>query len=279
MPGTSVNVAGTWKVATPWINVGGVWKPCTSVWVRDATAWKLAFESTLILSITTEVTDYNIKDAAIASGWNGTDDISIQLDISAAAIIGATSKTAALRTGGFGAPLKGLIINNAGSIQGQGGSGAGGTAFYAEDDCEITNSGNIWGAGGQGGTGEGGRVQQYSWSTGGGGGAGQGYNQANGGGGRQTASGGAGSCDRGQDDTDYYQSWSGGSGSGGTGGTWGNGGSSGSNNGYGGSNTGQCVSFQHYNNASGGSRGGYSINGVSRVNLTNTGSILGSQVN
>jgi hypothetical protein len=47
----SVNDAGTWKDAIPYVNDAGTWKPVVEAWVNDAGTWKLSFASAVTIFV------------------------------------------------------------------------------------------------------------------------------------------------------------------------------------------------------------------------------------
>lgn len=127
---------------------------------------------TMSLTIAASTTDYNLKSAATAAGWNGTTPIILTCTINSGVTVYASSTGVyAFQTGtSFPAGSTISIINN-GTILGKGGSGgaggwptvatgnagaAGGPAFYAGTACTVTNNGRIAGGGGGGGGGSGG---------------------------------------------------------------------------------------------------------------------------
>ena len=131
------------------------------------------------VTITSNTTDYNIKTAAIAGGWNQTTAMNATITINTGIYVYAsTTGTYGMQTGvTFPAGSKLAIINN-GFIVGHGGSGGsgattgagtgGGPAFLASNAVSITNNGTIGGGGGGGG----GCSSGFAGATGGGGGGG-----------------------------------------------------------------------------------------------------------
>lgn len=121
--------------------------------------------------ISANTTNYNMKAAAIAAGWNQSDVLRMTVTINSGVIIYSTSTGSyAFDTGStFPAGSTLALINN-GTILGCGGAGAdgpayvtsyenglagaaGGPAFIARNGISVTNNGIIGGGGGGGGSG------------------------------------------------------------------------------------------------------------------------------
>jgi|GEM_PF-1373862 len=153
---------------------------------------------TLNATIAANTSNYNLKSAAIAAGWNQTTPLAASITINAGIIVGSTSTaTPAFATGStFPAGSTLSIINN-GTIQGMGGNGgnggndsvggpgsAGGNAIQLNWPVTITNSsGFIYGGGGGGGGGggtTGGFEAIVAYGGGGGGGRSANTNSAGG---------------------------------------------------------------------------------------------------
>ena len=121
-----------------------------------------------VASITSATTSYNLRDAVLAAGWDGTSLVEATVTISATLNSGASNF--AFRTGTFPSNSVIKIINN-GTILGRGGAGAGGsytaTGGAAGDailiDFNVTSldntNGYIFGGGGGGG------IAQYEDGT------------------------------------------------------------------------------------------------------------------
>lgn len=120
-------------------------------------------------AIASDSSNYNIRTAALAAGWNGSSPLIATVTILTGVVVSATGNAVnAFRTDS-GFPLgSSLAVINQGFIVGCGGDGAyggvpgdggflngspGGTAFYAEAAVTITNTGTIAGGGGGGGRG------------------------------------------------------------------------------------------------------------------------------
>lgn len=73
----SVNDAGTWKNATPYVNDAGVWKPVVEGWVNDAGLWRQFFSNYNIslspkpLNFTTSAASFNADVNAIINSGVG----------------------------------------------------------------------------------------------------------------------------------------------------------------------------------------------------------------
>lgn len=162
-------------------------------------------------TISSNTTNYNIKSAAIAAGWDGLTQLVATVTINSGVIVGGAP---AFDTGASFPTGSSLALINNGSIMGsaggggsgfQGAGGAGSLAFRAQAPISISNNGTIGGGGGGGGAGGDSNYvsDPYSGSTvpllGGAGGAGQGpsggpYGGSAGqtGGGRNAGTGGYG---------------------------------------------------------------------------------------
>lgn len=200
--------------------------------------------------ISTTTTNYNLRSAAIAAGWNQVAPLVANVTINGGVVVGATSTGAYAFDTGTGFPAgtslslsigTGAYIVGAGGGGGGGGiapsggaagtangsaGGGGGPALRAQAAIAITNSGTIGGGGGGGGGGASGRSQAGSnnWQggAGGNGGGGAGYVPGNG---ASLTGGGAGSAGTPPSDGNNLTDAQGGSGGGG--GSLGTGGASG----------------------------------------------------
>ena len=207
-----------------------------------------AFIFSPVISATT--TNYNLRSAAIAAGWNQVAPLVANVTINGGVVVGATSTGAYAFDTGTGFPAgtslslsisTGAYIVGAGGGGGSGGiapsggaagtanggaGGGGGPALRAQAAIAITNSGTIGGGGGGGGGGASGRSQAGSnnWQggAGGNGGGGAGYVPGNG---ASLTGGGAGSA--GTPPSDFNNSIDAQGGSGGGGGSLGTSGASG----------------------------------------------------
>lgn len=118
---------------------------------------------TFTQTIASNTTNYNLKSAAIAGGWDQAATLNATVTINSGVYVYSTSTgTYAFDTGStFPAGTSLTLINN-GIIQGCGGNGgagnsgagnAGGPAFIARHAISVTNNGTIGGGGGGGGGG------------------------------------------------------------------------------------------------------------------------------
>ena len=123
---------------------------------------------TINLTISSSTTNYNLKTALLAAGWNGTTAVLCTCTINSGVTVSSTSTGSyAWQTGSdypFGSEL--TLVNN-GTILGRGGNGGaggstgangstgagGGPALLASVPLSITNNGRIAGGGGGGGGG------------------------------------------------------------------------------------------------------------------------------
>lgn len=171
-------------MSTPYIKDGGVQKRIQGIYIKQAGVQvrvrqaylKIAgvqmriFQSGFDLVITANTTDYNMHNACIAAGWNGTDPIIVSLINNNGIYVRASSASiAAIRTGTFPA-LSELSFRNLGIVQGKGGNAGpgggpaqaglpGGPAIFLDYDMTIDNTnGRIFGGGGGGAGGAGGSL-------------------------------------------------------------------------------------------------------------------------
>lgn len=155
-------------------------------------------------TISSSTSNYNLKSAAIAAGWDQISLLMANVTIASGVVVTSGSTTTAAFDVGTGIPpgSRITVVNN-GSIIGRGGNGAGGAnvsnstfngtpatdggpGFQATLPVTLTNNGTIAGGGGGGGAGNGYRANvpwpvgsvnkqtAYAGSSGGGGGAGGG---------------------------------------------------------------------------------------------------------
>jgi hypothetical protein len=146
------------------------------------------------ITISANTLDYNIRNAAIAAGWDGVGFLNFTLTINAGIYVGSTTTaTPAITTGGSYPKGSQITINNNGGILGRGGNGGGGgggaagggggLALFAGFPLIVNNVGTIGGGGNGGAAGSG-------YGLGGGGGGGAGYNVGTGGAGGGNAGAG-----------------------------------------------------------------------------------------
>lgn len=145
-------------------------------------------------TISGTVTNYNLRTAALAAGWDGATPLRATVTVTSTGIVGSSSTSGYAFDTGVGFPA-GTELNlvNQGYIVGAGGAGgwgegaslstngaAGGPALRAQAAICITNGGTIGGGGGggdtgpaaSGGSGTGEDPSWFSPGPGGGGGAG-----------------------------------------------------------------------------------------------------------
>lgn len=171
MPNPYIKVAGVQKRWLRFfIKQGGVQLSAKRIYQKIAGVQTLIFLSGFDLVISADTTDYNMHNACISAGWNGTDPIIVRLTLNTGIYLRATSTAvAALRTGSFPA-LSQLSFLNLGIVQGKGGAGGpgggpagaglpGGPAIYFDYDVTIDNTnGRIFGGAGGGAGGAGGTL-------------------------------------------------------------------------------------------------------------------------
>lgn len=110
-------------------------------------------------TISANTSNYNLKSAAIAAGWDGLTKLAATVTINSGVIVGGAP---AFNTGASFPTGSSLALINNGSIRGsaggggsgfQGAGGSGSLAFLAQAPISISNNGTIGGGGGGGGTG------------------------------------------------------------------------------------------------------------------------------
>ncbi|RTL50439.1 MAG: hypothetical protein EKK46_13350, partial [Rhodocyclaceae bacterium] len=202
----------------------GFTKTTTNIYSNDATNWFLGRLTqsqvasttgavnqnmptgvfTFNQTISTNTNNYNLRNAAIAAGWNQSDLLAAKVTVNPGVVVGSTSpSTPAFDTGYFPTGAAITLINN-GIIAGAGGAGGsdgtwfaptnslgftgnpgqpGGAAMRAQALMNIANdSGTIGGGGGGGGAGAS-RLWGFAFVKTGGGGGGGGAGQVSGAGG------------------------------------------------------------------------------------------------
>lgn len=147
-------------------------------------------------TISTNTSNYNLRSAAIAAGWDQTLQLIATVTINSGVYISASSTANPAFDTGTSFPLGStLTLINNGFIIGMGGAGgsspnsnnpgnpggAGGLALRAQHPISITNSGTIGGGGGGGGGGAGNSTDGVPDQGGGGGGGRSGNHNSAGG--------------------------------------------------------------------------------------------------
>lgn len=202
-----VKIGDDYKVVyKAWFKVGGVWKAVPSIHYKFGGVWKLAMlgQSAFVLdrTLTGTVYNFNVYDAALEAGWDGTSGLIANIALSNALVLSSVSGLSAFSSG-FDLPSGSsltLTIDASSKIIGRGGKGgdggfstpaqsggAGSDAITLSLDTTIVNNGLIAGGGGGGGGGSGSKEYYGRYARGGGGGGGAGF------GGAGAANGGAGS--------------------------------------------------------------------------------------
>ena len=166
-------------------------------------------------TIAANTTNYDIRTALVAGGWNGTAKGSADVVINTNIVVGTPSNTTyAMDTGGPWPAPSTIVVYNSGYVVGQGGVGgnggpspspnsstagrAGGPGLRAQRAMTLVNSGTIGGGGGGGGGGNGraytapiGPAPAVPFGNGGGGGGGGRTGNTNSAGGARGTGGGA----------------------------------------------------------------------------------------
>ena len=167
----------------------------STITVADTSTGAFVFSPT----ISTTTTNYNLRSAAVAAGWNQIAPLNATVTVANGVIVGATNTSNYAFDTGVGFPAGTTLRLNIGTgayVVGAGGAGgasvtasngnsgsAGGPALRAQAPITIANSGTIGAGGGGGGAGSAGPTYSayYSGSTqtctgaGGGGGGGAGF--------------------------------------------------------------------------------------------------------
>jgi len=258
-------------------------------------------------TISANTTNYNLKSAAIAAGWDQVQPLNATVTVNSGVYVGSTSTGSyGFDTGAsFPAGTTLTLINN-GFIVGMGGSGgrggesnvngdylvyaggSGGPALRAQAAISITNNGTIGGGGGGGGGGAIGIYQDYSnpeytyfvSCPGGGGGGGRGLNSVSGGARGTQPHPSYTTTILGSDGGSGSSTSAGGGGAGGYnsgsqyGGSGGNGGGLGSSGGGGGSPASGSGFIYTYGGSAGGA--GAAVAGNSNITWVATGTRLGA---
>ncbi|KVP75359.1 putative Ig domain-containing protein [Burkholderia ubonensis] len=140
-------------------------------------------------TIASSTTNYNLRTAAVAAGWDGVHPLRASVTINAGVYVGSSYTATHAFTTGSGFPTGSTLkLTNYGSIVGKGGDGGnyssggsnGGPALYAQVPIAIANYGTIAGGGGGGGGSNTATVTNVL-AGGAGGGGGQGYGTSLGG--------------------------------------------------------------------------------------------------
>ncbi|EGA65104.1 hypothetical protein [Vibrio brasiliensis] len=292
-----IKTEGHWQQGKPAIKHNGVWRFAKRVFHKVNAQWVLTYNRKLVIDISTNQVNYNLFSALS----NIVPDVEeIEVNIHSSVVISSRSSAVSAFNVGNAFTGKNVVINNWGSIIGKGGKGgkggigntrgghggAGGTALYVRtaNPLILHNHGRILGGGGGGAGGSafsspGSAVSFEGAGGGGGGGAGGGEGST---GGRK----------------DYAVAGRGGNGSlesYGSGGApfilkgkqtlvWGVRGGRGGRHGEAGQSTARFSAswgnkgLVRPSGASGG-RGGYAIDGQSKVMILFTGAFAGAQVN
>ena len=207
-------------------------------------------------TISADVSNYNLRAAAIAAGWDGALALNATVTINSGIVVSASATSAyAFDTGTTAYPAGStLTLTNAGYIIGMGGAGGaysgnglpGGPALRVIGSIPVTldnTSGTIGGGGGGGGGGG------FAFA------AGLGYGGGGGRTGRTASAGGVGNANGRQGADGTFTSGGNGGGDGGAGGTTGPGGNATGERGAGGGGWGAAGGNNTYSPTSGGAAG------------------------
>lgn len=241
----------------------------------------------LVISITSNQTNLDLRSWLISQGWNQTSNVEVTINSGVWVSSNSTGTPALNVSGSF---PNGLKITNNGTIAGMGGAGGnagsgagsvGGTALQVSTACSVTNNNII--AGGGGGGGAGGNGGQYvnftnAFVSGGGGGGGRSglINRSggspNGGTGTSGGAGGGGGGGAANYVSGEYGQYQGTvyGGAGGSGGNWGAGGAGGGGSYF----SGYWANYT--SGGGGGGSGGKSVVGSGYITWLATGTRYGS---
>ncbi|NOH25692.1 hypothetical protein [Vibrio europaeus] len=288
-----VKVEGYWQQGKPAIKHNGLWHFAKRVFHKVNGQWVLTYNRKLVVDISTNQVNYNL----FAALGNTIPDVEeIEVNIKSGVVISSSTSAVAAFNVGNAFTGKNVVINNWGSIIGKGGQGgkggtgstrgghggAGGTALYVRtaNPLILRNHGRILGGGGGGAGGSaflspGSAFTMTGAGGGGGGGAGGGSGASGGNGGQRGSNGSLESYGNGGAPTIL-----------GNGATviWGVYGGRGGRHGEAGQSTAQFsaswgnTGLIRPSGANGG-RGGYAIDGKSKITILVTGAFAGAQVN
>lgn len=182
-----IKAGSAWKKAKKvHVRVAGAWKPVKKMYVKVGGTWKLVYQNafTVNLVIAANAQNYNVRNAVLASGWDGVIPVNVAVTVNSGIIVSASSTGIPAMTSGSLPAGSIITLTNNGYIVGRGGNGAavtwtqpvrgadGGGALVTTTATVITNNGIIGGGGGGGGHGGHGST---GTSYGGAGGGGAGY--------------------------------------------------------------------------------------------------------
>lgn len=168
-----VKVGDKFKDTKPFVRVGNGWKSVTAGWVRVGTAWKKFYTSEYVHTINATTKDFNLYNA-LGKKIPDADTIVVVIN-SGKLLYSSRTSTPAFNVGNAFAGKTIKVINN-GTIRGKDGRGGrpgtssggdgltggyGGTALYVKtlaNKMQLTNNGVIEGGAGGGGGGGGARL-------------------------------------------------------------------------------------------------------------------------
>jgi len=123
MPDIFVNNGTSWiSVKQPYVNNAGTFTPAKAVYVHNGTLWTQVFYR-FVDTIASNVTSYNLRTAAMASGWDGKSKLNASVTINSGVTVSGTgnNNSAAFVLSNISSLSLVNIINN-GTIVGSGGA-------------------------------------------------------------------------------------------------------------------------------------------------------------
>ena len=172
-----VNNGGTWtSVNQPYVHTSGSFSPTKAVYVnKDGTWVQVFFRFTTTISSNTS--NYNLRDAAISAGWNGTSKLNASVSINSGVTVSGTGNNVSAAIILSGLVTNSIVtINNNGTVVGSGGS----AGYKTSNSNAVSYPGNYVGSfvtptfangyDGSGyptGPGAGGSTPGYNYSSGG----------------------------------------------------------------------------------------------------------------
>jgi hypothetical protein len=135
---------GSWQTPSGvFVRAAGQWQRAGWVYVRQDGEWRLVFEDVFAFNISGSLVDVNLRDAALAAGWNGVRRVIAT--VTSGSVLNASSNYALTINGSF---PRGVTLINNGIIVGRG--GVGGKGGDGRGDLQVANGGATGGAGGHG---------------------------------------------------------------------------------------------------------------------------------
>jgi hypothetical protein len=118
-----VNNGISWvSVKQPYINTAGTFTPAKAVYAHNGISWIQVFYR-FVDTISSNITNYNLRNAAIASGWDGNSKLNAIVTVSSGASITGTGNNTSAAFVISNIPTLSLVtIQNNGTIVGAGGA-------------------------------------------------------------------------------------------------------------------------------------------------------------